>query len=165
MPRMDTATQEEFLAEPHVGVVASLRQDGRPYTVPVWFLWDGEHIWLTGTDSRVWCRQIMADPRVSLCVEAMAPVAGHIGIDGSSEIFLRDSDFDIWPISRQLADKYVGKNDPANGKAVEAFFANMQTEPRLLIKVTPEVWRAIDMRVYEGKRADRKYQDSTGSEK
>jgi hypothetical protein len=36
----------------------------------------------------------------------------------------------------------------------------MQTEPRLLFKLVPEVTRAIDMRVYRGKRADRDFQAS-----
>ncbi len=157
MPRMTERDQEDFLAEPHVGVVATLRADGRPYTVPVWHLWDGEHLWLTGTESRVWCRQLMHDGRLSLCIEALQPVPGHIDIDGTGEV-LRLPDYDIWPISRRLVEKYVGKGDPANDVAAEAFFANMQTEPRLLIRVTPEVWRAIDMRVYQGKRADRNFQ-------
>jgi hypothetical protein len=34
----------------------------------------------------------------------------------------------------------------------------MQTEHRLLLELVPEVRRAIDMRVYRGKRADREYQ-------
>ena len=34
----------------------------------------------------------------------------------------------------------------------------MQTEPRLLFKLIPTVWRAIDMSVYEGKKADRDFQ-------
>ena len=40
----------------------------------------------------------------------------------------------------------------------------MQTEHRLLFELTPEVFRAIDMRVYRGKRADRQYQqgETTG---
>lgn len=156
MPRMTAEVQEDFLAEPHVGVVATLRRDGRPYTVPVWHLWDGTHFWLTGTDSRVWCRQLMVDERLSLCIEALSPVPGHIDIDGRGEVLQRDS-FDIWPMSRQLAEKYVGRGDPANTKAVDSFFANMQTEPRLLIRITPDVWRAIDMRVYQGKRADREH--------
>ncbi|MGI9597801.1 MAG: pyridoxamine 5'-phosphate oxidase family protein [Acidimicrobiales bacterium] len=162
MPRMTPADQEDFMAQPHVGVVATLRQDGRPYTVPVWHLWDGSHVWLTGTVSRVWCRQLMNDPRLSLCVEAMAPVPGHIDIDGTGEVLLAD-DFDIWPISRRLAEKYIGRGDPAEAEAVERFVANMKTEPRLLIRVTPEVWRAIDMRVYEGKRADRRHQAERGA--
>ena len=138
-------------------MVATLRRDGRPYTVPVWHLWDGTHVWLSGTTSRVWCRQLMHDPRVSLCIEALAPVPGHVEVDGTGEVLV-PPDFDIWPISRQLAEKYVGRNDPTRAAAVDAFFANMQTEPRLLIRITPEVWRAIDMRVYEGKRADREHQ-------
>jgi PPOX class probable F420-dependent enzyme len=154
---MSKDDQEDFLAEPHVGVVATLRRDGRPYTVPVWHLWDGTHIWLTGTESRVWCRQLMHDPRLSVCVEALEPVPGHIDIDGTGEVLTADR-FDIWPISRQLAEKYVGRGDPANAEAVDRFVANMETEPRLLVRVTPEVWRAIDMRVYQGKRADREHQ-------
>jgi hypothetical protein len=65
---------------------------------------------------------------------------------------------DIWPISRELAEKYVGRGDPSRGPDVERFFANMQTEPRLLFRLEPSVWRAIDMRVYQGKRADREFQ-------
>ncbi len=102
----------------------------------------------------MWCRQLEADPRVSVCVEAMEPVAGHVEVDGRAEV-LKGPDFDIWPISAQLVDKYVGRNNPDNAQAVAAFLANMKTEPRLLIRIVPEVWRAIDMRVYRGKRADR----------
>ena len=141
---------DEFLRQPHIGVLATLRGDGRPYTVPIWWLWDGEVFWLTGTTNRVWCRQLQRDPRASLCIEAMAPVPGHVGVDGRAEAKLLP-DFDIWPVSRRLVDKY-DRDDP------DAFFANMQTEPRLLFRLVPEVWRAIDMRVYQGKRADRDYQ-------
>ena len=145
---------EEFLRQPHIGVLATLRRDGRPYTVPVWWLWHEEAFWVTGTTNRVWCQQLRHDPRASLCIEALAPVAGHVGADGHVEAKV-PPDFDIWPISRQLVDKYV-TDDP------DAFFANMKTEPRLLFRLVPEVWRAIDMRVYEGKRADREYQAGTG---
>jgi len=78
-------------------------------------------------------------------------VPGHVGVDGT--VRHRElPDFDIWPISRQLVDKYV----PPAGR--DDFFANMRTEHRLLFELTPEVLRAIDMRVYRGKRADREYQ-------
>lgn len=157
MPRMTRETLEGFLQEPHVGVLATLRRDGLPYTVPVWWLWKDGGIWLTGTYARVWCRQLLRDPRASLCVEASAPVAGHVGFDGTCTPWELPA-FDIWPISRELAEKYVGRGDPANAAAVEAFVVNMKTEPRLLFRLEPEVTRAIDMRVYRGKRADREYQ-------
>jgi len=150
---------EEFLQQPHVGVLASLRKSGLPYTVPVWWLWKDGAIWLTGTYSRVWCQQLMHDPRASLCIEATAPVSGHVGFDGVAQP-LELPAFDIWPISRLLAEKFVGRSDPARAEAVEAFFKNMQTEPRLLFRLEPVVTRAIDMRVYRGKRADREYQEA-----
>ena len=157
MPRMDAETLSEFLDQPHIGVIATLRRDGMPYSVPVWWLHDDGDFWITGTTTRVWCRQLLNDPRCSLCVEAMSPVAGHIGFDGTVEA-CQLPDFDIWPITRRLVEKYVGLGDSKNDAAVEAFFANMQTEPRLLFRLRPEVRRAIDMRVYRGKRADREHQ-------
>jgi len=160
---MTIEDRETFLAQPHVGVVASLRRDGRPYTVPVWHLWDGIHMWLTGTTSRVWCRQLMHDPRISLCVEhtdaapGSGTVIGHVEVDGAAEV-LEPPAFDIWPVSRALAQKYIGRGNFGRAETVDAFVANMAKEPRLLIRITPEVWRAIDMSVYEGKRADRDHQ-------
>lgn len=163
MPRMAPDVFEEFLQQPHVGVIATLRADGSPYTVPVWWLWKDGVAWITGTYSRVWCRQLLRDGRASLCIEATAPVSGHVELDGVCEAFERPA-FDIWPISGELAEKYVGRGDPSNAEAVEKFFANMQTEPRLLFRLTPKVTRAIDMRVYRGKRADREYQQANGQE-
>lgn len=163
MPRMSPELQAEFLEQPYTGVIATLRRDGRPYTVPIWWLHDDGQFWLTGTYTRVWCKQLLRDPRASLCIEAGAPRSGHIDIDGRVTPF-ELPDFDIWPTSRRLAEKYVGRNDPANDEAVERFLANMQTEPRLLFRLDPEVWRAIDMSVYSGKRADREYQAQTRAE-
>ena len=154
MPRMKPDDVTTFLAEPHVAVLATLRRNGPPYTVPIWFHWDGTAVWLTGTYERVWCKQLFHDRRASLCIEAMTPAAGHVGIDGTVEI-CRLPEFDIWPISRQLVDKYVGQR---GADQADAFFANMLTEHRLLFRLVPDVFRAIDMRVYRGKRGDRDYQ-------
>ena len=74
-----------FLTEPHVGVLATLRSNGLPYTVPVWWLWHQDAFWLTGTYGRIWCKQLLTDPRCSLCVEALGDSAGHIGIDAMAE--------------------------------------------------------------------------------
>ncbi|MCP3910483.1 MAG: hypothetical protein GY713_05985 [Actinomycetia bacterium] len=165
MSRMSIERLGEFLGEPHVGVIASLRADGRPYTVPVWWRFDGSVgpagadgvFWLTGTTSRVWCRQIMGDPRVSLCIETTEPAAAHVGVDGQAEVITSDQ-ADIWPESTLLADKYVGLGDPSRRTEVEAFVANMRTEPRILIRLVPDVWRAIDLTIYRGKREDRDHQ-------
>ena len=176
MPRMTPEDLADFLEQPHVGVIATLRSDGSPYTVPVWWLWEpdassppfqaGRHrypggvAWITGTTTRVWCKQLRHDPRASLCIESGPPVTAHVELDGACDARL-PTDHDIWPISRRLASKYVGLGDPGRAPAVEAFVANMRTEPRLLFRLRPSVLRAIDMRVYRGKRADREHQERT----
>ena len=157
MPRMRQDTIDEFLQQPHVGVISTLRRNGLPYSVPIWWLYEDGAFWVTGTTNRIWCKQLKADNRCSLCIEAMAPVAGFVAVDGHAEAFELPH-FDIWPISRRLAEKYVGAANPDNPEAVDRFLANMQTEPRMLFKITPAVQRAIDMRVYRGKKADREYQ-------
>ena len=128
MPRMKAEDQKAFLREPITGVIATLRRDGRPYTVPVWWLWDEDDggFWLTGTYSRVWCKQLMRDPRISLCIQGAVPggVSGHLEADGLAAA-RHLPDFDIWPMSRRLADKYVGRNDPARSAQVDAFFAKV----------------------------------------
>lgn len=150
---------ERFLAEPHVAVLATLRRGGLPYTVPIWHLWRDGLFWFTGTYERVWCRQLFADPRASLCIEAGPPFAGHVGADGTVTAHEPGS-FDIWPITGALVDKYV--RAPAGDVAADAFMANLRTEHRLLFSLRPAVLRAIDMRVYRGKRADREWQASAG---
>jgi len=158
MPRMKPDYLDSFLQQPFIGVLATLRRDGRPYTVPVWWLLHESSFWISGTYDRVWCKQLSRDPRASLCIEAMGDFAGHVGIDG--HVVRRELPaFDIWPISRRLVEKYIGLGDPARASAVDNFFANMKTEHRLLFELVPEVRRAIDMRVYRGKRADREWQE------
>src|SRR4051812_23321130 len=137
-----------FLDEPHIAVLATLRRDGRPYTVPVWFLHVDGAFWITGTYERVWCKQLFADPRASLCIEATSPVAGHVGADGTV-IAHELPDFDIWPMSRQLVDKYV----PAPARA--PFSPNMQPGHPLFLELAPDVAGPIDMGVSRGNRPDR----------
>lgn len=153
MSRMKPEVLAELLEQPIVGVLATLRQDGRPYTVPIWWLHEDGVFWLTGTTSRVWCKQLKRDARCSLCIETTDPAARHIEVDGLA--YARElPDFDIWPVTRRLAHKFVPENSQA-----DAFFENMKTEPRLLFRLEPQVWRAIDLTVYRGKRSDREHQE------
>ena len=173
MPRMTPDVVEDFLQQPIIAVLSTLRRNGRPYQVPVWFLWkpadpdtppparvgpsyrDGA-FWLTGTDTRVWCKHIFGDARVSLCIEASDPVARHVTVDCHAVPVTQD----IWPLSTELARKYIGSRAGATETDVDRFVTNMKTEPRLLFRLTPEFWRAIDLTVYRGKRADREYQQA-----
>ena len=157
MGRMRGEMLEEFLKQPHIGVIATLRKDGRPYTVPVFWLWHEGYFWLTGTTTRVWCKQLIRDPRCSLCIEAMEPFPAHAEVDGQAEPLTQDK-FDIWPIHDLLAEKYLGGGKVSSAGTIDQFKAIWRTEPRMLFRIKPDVWRAIELRVYRGKRADQDHQ-------
>ncbi len=151
MARMRPDVLEGFLAKPIVAVLAAVRKGGLPYQIPVWFLWREGSFWLTGTETRVWCKQLMADSRASLCIEDRDPVARYVAVDCTAEPIL-SATADIWPVSQLLAEKYM----PA--ARVPAFMANMHTEPRLLFRLTAHQWRAIDLTVYVGSKGDLAFQ-------
>ena len=99
----------------------------------------------------MWCKQLFADPRASLCIEATAPVAGHVGVDGTVTVH-ELPDVDIWPMSRGSS---TSTSPPSTATPSSPTCAPRH---RLLFELRPDVVRAIDMRVYRGKRADRDFQ-------
>ncbi len=46
---------------------------------------------------------------------------------------------------RRIIEKYVGRGDPANDDAVDRYLTMMHSEVRMLFKVTPHRWRAVDL--------------------
>jgi hypothetical protein len=174
MARMKADVLSRYLTQPINAVLATTRRSGRPYLVPTWFLWQetGGHaadypfypageFWITGTYTRQWCKHIFADPRVSLCIEGGNIVGGYVAADCLATP-VEPATADIWPVSTLLAEKYVGSR--GGPEATAKFLANMRTEPRLLFRLTPEHWRAIDLTVYTGSRGDVAYQkEHTGA--
>jgi hypothetical protein len=74
---MDDAARDAFLtAEPGlVAALASLRADGSPWVVPVWYRWDGAVVTVWSEPSYPWVRRLAHDPRVSFTVfEQVAPL-------------------------------------------------------------------------------------------
>lgn len=68
--------------------VATLGADGRPHVVPLWFVWDGRHLWLNSlTKSQRWA-DLLRDSRIALVIDS-----GHdfhelrgVEINGSVEV-------------------------------------------------------------------------------
>jgi len=69
---MGEAEFEAFLAQTFptpLGVTATLRRDGSPHIVPVWFRWNAGAVTIWTTESRVWVRNLVRDPRVAFSVQ------------------------------------------------------------------------------------------------
>jgi PPOX class probable F420-dependent enzyme len=97
---------DEFLRRPNPAVVATLRPDGAPHTVPTWYDWDGERVLLNMDESRLRLRFIRRDPRIALTVLGDDSWYGHVSLLGRV-VELRDDD-GLADIDR-LARRYTGE--------------------------------------------------------
>jgi PPOX class probable F420-dependent enzyme len=72
------------------GNVSTVRKDGRPHVVPIWFIVENDDsniniVFTTGLDS-LKAKHMLRDPRVSLCVDDQAPPFSFVIVDGIAEI-------------------------------------------------------------------------------
>ena len=72
----------ELLLKPNPAVMATVRKDGSPVTVPTWYLLVGDRILLNLDKSRVRLQHIQRDPRVALSVMEAGNWTTHVSIQG-----------------------------------------------------------------------------------
>jgi PPOX class probable F420-dependent enzyme len=75
-----------------VGVVATIRRDGGPHSVPVWYRFDGETINIWTVNNRTWVRNVARDPRVSFSIQENEVPFGAVLLQGHAELV-----DDSWP--------------------------------------------------------------------
>jgi len=120
-----TAGQARFLHdEPHVAIVAALREDGTPHQTVVWIDWDGEHVVLNVNTFRAKLEHMERDPRVSILVIDKDDPYRWIGVEGKVAQITPDGAYEH--IVRQ-AGVYFGRD-------------SYQLEPgeqRILVRIEP----------------------------
>src|SRR5689334_413531 len=83
MQTLTAAEARAFLLEqPRTAKLATVRADGRPHVVPVWFDLDGETIVFTTWHTTVKATNIRRDPRIALCVDDERPPFSYVLVDG-----------------------------------------------------------------------------------
>lgn len=126
-----------FLAEPRFGVLATVNPDGSPQQTVMWFLLEGDDIVMNTKRGRKKDRNVLRDPRVSICVEdgqRYLTLAGQLAIDedaGRSQVDIR-----------RLAERYEG-----GAKAAEMVAAQFSREERVTLRLRIE---AVDAHGFEG---------------
>lgn len=110
---MTGAERNAFLAEERTCRVATIGPDG-PHATPLWFAWDGTHLWLYSiVKSRRWA-DLMRDPRIGVTVDAGVEYLELRGVEitGTVEVVgavPRTGEPDDVPaaIEKQFAHKYL----------------------------------------------------------
>jgi nitroimidazol reductase NimA-like FMN-containing flavoprotein (pyridoxamine 5'-phosphate oxidase superfamily) len=67
---MDESEISEFLKSSHTGVLATLRSDGAPAIVPLWFVVIDGHVCVRTLRASAKAKHLINDPRLSFLVES-----------------------------------------------------------------------------------------------
>ena len=97
----------ELLLKPNPAVMATVRKDGSPVTVPTWYLLVEDRILLNLDKSRVRLQHIQRDPRVALSVMEAGNWTTHVSIQGRVVEIVDDPNLDGID---SLARHYTGQN-------------------------------------------------------
>lgn len=136
-PPMSKAEIDAFLAQPLVARIATVRKNGTPQVVPMWFLWKDGVMYMS---TRTWAakvQHIRHNPHVAVTVDVMEkPLRNKaVLIDGTAEI-LTDG---VKQVTTQIYQKYVGAEAAKSPEARQNI-----TTPRVLIKITPTKIHSTD---------------------
>ncbi|WP_410598776.1 PPOX class F420-dependent oxidoreductase [Amycolatopsis sp. lyj-90] len=140
MPEKMTDEQRRaFLAEgTRTAVFATVRPDGRPHAVPVWFALDGDDILVNLGADTVKGKALKENPRVSVVADDPLPPYSFVSVEGVAEI-VSDPD-GVRAGSELIARRYLGE---AGQEAMEGWLAYATSPGKVLVRVRPEHFVAI----------------------
>ena len=108
MRQMSKSEGLTFLAEgTRTGKLATVRPDGRPHVVPIWFVIEDEDILFNTWHTSVKSRNLAADSRAALVVDYEQPPYGYVVVEGVVEI--SDDLEEVRRIATIIGGRYMGK--------------------------------------------------------
>lgn len=134
--RLDPEEAWEFVGSSHTGILTTLRADGAPISLPVWFVALERRIYVSGPGHAMRHRRIRRDPRVAFLVES-----GHhwrelkaVHVTGRASI-VTDRDL-LTRVASEFETKYAGHRTPRS-EMPAATRSHYDTE-RVTIEIAPD---------------------------
>ena len=142
MPKLLPNEVEAFLGEPgHLVRLATVDADGAPHVVPIWFVYEGQRIWMTPRERSTWWPNVQREPRVAVVIDEEPPPYRKVIVRGAVEIVHGLGEDDAWRDRyRRIATRYVPED------AADAYLTTTHDEPRALLALdcdpaTVTTWR------------------------
>lgn len=133
---MERAEALAFMsAGTRTGKVATVRPDGRPHVVPVWFVLDGDDVVFTTWHTTVKARNIADSGRVAMVVDLEEPPYAFVLVEGTARLV--DDLETLRTHATRIGGRYMGAD------LAEAFGARNAVEGELLVRLTIESMVAI----------------------
>lgn len=130
MAQMTPDEYQAFLTEgTRTARLGSVRPDGRPHVVPLWFVLDAADLVMTTAKNSVKARNIRRDARVAVCVNDDEPPFKFVIMDGVASASEDPDERLRW--ATRIAERYVGPDQ------AEKYGRINGGEDMLLVRITP----------------------------
>jgi hypothetical protein len=130
MAGMEAAQVRKFLSYgTRTGKLATVRSDGSPHVVPVWFVLDGDDLIFTTSTSSVKAKALLADGRVSICVDDQQPPYSYVSVTGIVETTTDPEELTYW--ATRIGGRYMGEHRS------EEFGRRNAVPGELLVRIRP----------------------------
>ena len=146
MPKLSSAEVDEFLSERgHLARIATIREDGSPSVVPVWFIHERGKILITPRSRSAFYADVRRDPRVAVTIDEAANVYRKVLLEGRAELLYEPGRDDEWrDVYRRIARRYVDDD------AAEFYIQETIDQPRALIAIDLSAAKVTTWRMPRG---------------
>src|SRR5215471_4672445 len=135
-PPMAKEEVSAFLARPLIARLATVRANGTPQIVPMWFLYEDGVMYMSTRTGAAKVKHFKKNPHVAVVVDEMvAPMKNKVvTIEGTVEVL----DTGVKEMTTKIYHKYVGVEGSASPQAQQSI-----NTPRVILKITPKKMETI----------------------
>lgn len=127
---MTKAEYREFLLRgTKTGKLATVRRDGRPHVVPIWYDLDGDTLVFTTGEQSVKYKSMKRDPRVSITVDDQTPPYSYVMIEGTVSFSEDPGELLRW--ATRIGGRYMGADK------AEAYGKRNSTPGEVIVRIIP----------------------------
>jgi PPOX class probable F420-dependent enzyme len=127
---MTKAEYREFLLRgTKTGKLATVRRDGRPHVVPIWYDLDGDTLVFTTGEESVKYKSMKRDPRVSLTVDDQTPPYSYVMIEGTVSFSEDPGELLHW--ATRIGGRYMGADK------AEAYGKRNSSPGEVIVRIIP----------------------------
>lgn len=95
-----------LLSGTRTGKLATVRVDGRPHVVPIWFTLRDDDLVFNTHMASVKAKNMRREPRVAITVDDQAPPYSFVTVEGVATLI--DADPDLVDIATEIGGRYMG---------------------------------------------------------
>jgi PPOX class probable F420-dependent enzyme len=131
MPKLSEHEIAEFLDErSHLARIATVRADGAPSVVPVWFIFEGGRVLITPRKHSEFLGNLRREPRVAITIDEDQGRYRKVLLEGQAEVLYEVGEDRKWDdVYRRIACRYIDE------ASADYYLTETRDQPRALIGV------------------------------